>query len=593
MKPFVWALSFALLCNTSMVKAQFQVGGNSAAAINYSVDIAKKQFVALAERLSVNISNDIIDDLADIEVSICGNKAKTPQERRQGYKKIISTLAVMAGVDTTNFDRIMNQNLTLASISSFSISKPHVYPSIVTPDNELGNIVRIGNGKVPLIVIADFDADEHLYTEMANLMKDRFSVYIITLPGTSGTPPLRWPGINTVVNTTWWQGVEAGIVKYIKENGISKPIIAGTMSSGYLTTKLAVNYPHLFSKAIIFNTLVYAPMPSLSNADIEADFSERQSRVRKSLLTFWMELVPNYPPTAPETTMSNLSKNPQIISSALFYTRDTTKARSLISVQANKYSKVKLRYLNELQATDLSINLQHLTIPLLVVPTVYDDKSGTSAITAGYTQWEEMQLKYPKIPLQIYPIYDTRSYATLDKPELCASIILNFMNGISQEKYSSKEIKNRKSPLLSASLNKKNFRCEVQYGSPSVNGRDVWGKLVPYGYVWRAGANEATTIFFSKGVRVGNITLSRGTYSLFIIPNNDDEKWIIVFNKVVHQWGAFNYKSIYDAARITVKAETVSSFSEMLLYTVQQKADKNFDVSLTWANKRISFPFSL
>lgn len=94
----------------------------------------------------------------------------------------------------------------------------------------------------------------------------------------------------------------------------------------------------------------------------------------------------------------------------------------------------------------------------------------------------------------------------------------------------------------------------IEYGRPNAKGREVWGKLVPYGQVWRTGANEATTISFSAPVSVEDESLDAGTYSLFTIPNEDE--WVIIFNKTAKQWGAFNYDSELDALRVSVTPES-------------------------------------
>ncbi|MBT8401715.1 MAG: DUF2911 domain-containing protein [Rhodothermia bacterium] len=90
----------------------------------------------------------------------------------------------------------------------------------------------------------------------------------------------------------------------------------------------------------------------------------------------------------------------------------------------------------------------------------------------------------------------------------------------------------------------------LEYGRPNAKDREVWGKLVPYGKVWRTGANEATTISFDAPVTIEGEPLDAGTYSLFTIPNEDE--WVIIFNNTAEQWGAFNYDSEQDALRVTV-----------------------------------------
>jgi hypothetical protein len=91
----------------------------------------------------------------------------------------------------------------------------------------------------------------------------------------------------------------------------------------------------------------------------------------------------------------------------------------------------------------------------------------------------------------------------------------------------------------------------VEYGRPSVNGRAIWGALVPYGQVWRTGADEATTISFDQDVAVEGQPLAAGTYALFTIPG--ETEWTVIFNKTAKQWGAFKYDAAQDALRVKVE----------------------------------------
>src|SRR5580765_4982190 len=89
----------------------------------------------------------------------------------------------------------------------------------------------------------------------------------------------------------------------------------------------------------------------------------------------------------------------------------------------------------------------------------------------------------------------------------------------------------------------------ISYHRPAVNKRKVWGELVPFKQVWRAGANENTTISFSSDVSVGGQKLPAGTYGLHIIPTESD--WTVIFSKQNGAWGSFSYDEKEDAARIT------------------------------------------
>lgn len=117
----------------------------------------------------------------------------------------------------------------------------------------------------------------------------------------------------------------------------------------------------------------------------------------------------------------------------------------------------------------------------------------------------------------------------------------------------------------------------INYGSPSVRAREIWGKLVPFNQVWRAGANDATTFETDKELTVEGSKLPAGKYSFFIIPN--DKQCTVIFNKESKQWGAYKYKEKEDQLRVTVKQKVAKSKAEKLIYSIN-----NNSISLSWDN---------
>src|SRR5438067_13774930 len=93
----------------------------------------------------------------------------------------------------------------------------------------------------------------------------------------------------------------------------------------------------------------------------------------------------------------------------------------------------------------------------------------------------------------------------------------------------------------------------INYSRPLVNKRQIWGKLVPYGQVWRAGANENTTIEFTDPVTVEGKQLARGIYGLHMIPG--ESEWTLIFSKAATAWGSFSYKQQEDALRVSVRPQ--------------------------------------
>lgn len=128
----------------------------------------------------------------------------------------------------------------------------------------------------------------------------------------------------------------------------------------------------------------------------------------------------------------------------------------------------------------------------------------------------------------------------------------------------------------------------IDYSRPGVKGREIWGKLVSYDAVWRAGANEATKITFSTDVIVEGKKLKKGSYSFFAIPGKN--QWTLIFNKVADQWGAFEYNESEDALRVKVKTEK-ATWQEWLSYTINKASDSSAIIRLEW--EKIKVPFKV
>ena len=121
----------------------------------------------------------------------------------------------------------------------------------------------------------------------------------------------------------------------------------------------------------------------------------------------------------------------------------------------------------------------------------------------------------------------------------------------------------------------------LEYGRPEVRGRDIWGGLVPYGEVWRTGADEATTIHFSADVTVQGKALEAGTYSLFTVPG--EEGWSVIFNTVAEQWGAYKRDAGKDALKVDAKAKS-HEHVEAMDFVIEGN-----DVVLRWAETAVPF----
>lgn len=141
------------------------------------------------------------------------------------------------------------------------------------------------------------------------------------------------------------------------------------------------------------------------------------------------------------------------------------------------------------------------------------------------------------------------------------------------------------SPAATATGKVKGATITVTYSSPSVHERKIWGDLVPYDKVWRAGANKATIFETDKDIKVEGEKLAAGKYSLYAIPG--EKEWTIIFNSQTGQWGikrdgSTTLDETKDVLRVKVKPGKAKEFTEALTYVVDDKG-----VALIWENVRV------
>ena len=145
----------------------------------------------------------------------------------------------------------------------------------------------------------------------------------------------------------------------------------------------------------------------------------------------------------------------------------------------------------------------------------------------------------------------------------------------------------RPSPPDSTMATLGDLTVESRSGSPSVKGRERWGGLVPYGEVWRTGANEATTFKVSSDVLVNGNAIPAGTYSLFTIPG--ESTWTVILNKTANLWGSYEYNAEEDALRFDVQPMATDEFSERMKLTAEAK-ESSIEVRFHWEKLTFTFP---
>ncbi len=132
--------------------------------------------------------------------------------------------------------------------------------------------------------------------------------------------------------------------------------------------------------------------------------------------------------------------------------------------------------------------------------------------------------------------------------------------------YAQKDKSKRPSPPAKAEGTIDGVKIVIDYSTPFVKGRKIFGGLEPYGKVWRTGANEATSFEIDKNIKVEGKELPKGKYTLYSIPG--EKEWVVIFNKTTGQWGT-EYSESTDALRVTVKTEKAAQLVEQFKIAIE------------------------
>ena len=148
-------------------------------------------------------------------------------------------------------------------------------------------------------------------------------------------------------------------------------------------------------------------------------------------------------------------------------------------------------------------------------------------------------------------------------------------------------LKPRPSPLEVVTMKYEDTYVKITYGRPHKRGRLIFGDLIPYGQIWRTGANEATEITITQGIKIGGNILKAGTYTIFTIPHED--RWTLIFNSELGQWGAYNYNDKFDVLRFDVPVFQGDDVYEPFTIAFEQKAN-SAELVMMWDRTKVSIP---
>ena len=169
------------------------------------------------------------------------------------------------------------------------------------------------------------------------------------------------------------------------------------------------------------------------------------------------------------------------------------------------------------------------------------------------------------------------------KPFFLVCLLLLSATAFSQE-----AVKARPSPLAVVTAHYKETYLKVTYSQPHKQGREVFGKLVPYDQVWCTGANESTELTLTRDIKIMEMNLKAGSYSVFTIPSV--EKWTIIFNSDLGMWGSYNYNPKMDVLRFDVPVSILKDVVyEPFTILIDQKNDKA-DLLMAWDKTKVTVP---
>jgi hypothetical protein len=175
---------------------------------------------------------------------------------------------------------------------------------------------------------------------------------------------------------------------------------------------------------------------------------------------------------------------------------------------------------------------------------------------------------------------------------LASTLLLGGASLQAQTPAPAQELKPRPSPAAKVSQQIGNTMVDVEYSSPGVKKRKVWGELVPEGKLWRTGANASTKVTFSKDVTIGGKPVPAGTYALLTIPT--PKSWTVILNKDTSIGGNMDkYKQDQDVARFTVTPKAGGPARERLTFIFSDVTDDAGNLDLEWEKIKVSIPIKV
>lgn len=514
------------------------------------------------------------------------------EERRSVFRDLFVHYVKLKGVDLSNnpqaftgFANFAATNFQNGARTDLRLPEPR---GAITGDYI--HVETRGNGAIQMLLISDGGIDgRELYKTFVERNSKLYTMHIISLPGAGLAKQQPYPEKMDLISRPWVSNMEQSIEKLVDSKFAAKKeklVVIGTASGGYFAARLALTKPEKIRAVVLVDALVNVPTRSTSSPDAPATLEERLALLKRFVP---VQLFPQGTIPSREEIMRILNdpniRHPVVANYMAFATKNEALSKPwTVEALTNDYYNRGLRYGFELRSTDLTDDLKKLSVPVLAMCALHDDKS-PGVTNYGITQWEEMKLLYPSIPLTVATFADTRAYISVERPKEFDSALNDFLTGKTVKGIEASDLPLRPNPRAVVTQMVGKTEVSINYGRTPLKGQSMQ-QLVPNNRVWRTGADEATTITFNTDVLIEDQKLSAGTYTLFTIPN--EKEWTVIFNKITRQWGAFNYNPAFDALRVKVQPQQAEN-QEWLTFDFDLIDTKSSKVALRWEKVSISF----
>ncbi len=437
------------------------------------------------------------------------------------------------------------------------------------PASEL--ITSTGSGSKHVLLIPEMGFTSALFEEFKKAYYNVFTFHEFSFP--NGNDTWKYPEKANYNQASWLTKAEHMIDDYIKSFGQTEVIIIAIGSGVQLAIKLANRNTQIEGIVSINGRYQSSIIDPVTKED--ASSSKRK------------EIANNAYPTSMVIQVS-----PGNLSTSYAFTKDLVKNQKYHAQITPENVNTIFRYSREFAAQDVTQNIKDLGIPMLSIVSVHNDQSSKANDLGTIQAWQELIVKHSDLPISLVKIYESQDLAFIDQPKLFDLYFKKFINEPSRpliEVVTESKISiEAPSPLVTKSQVLETTNIKIQYSQPSLNQRVMFGEQIPYGQLWRAGANQATTFEVTNDVLINNShILKKGRYSFFLIPGKD--RWEVILNHIADQWGAFNYKKNFDALRFDVVPERTNSLIEYLTYDINRIDSDKVAVSMKWENTRFSF----